>query len=211
MKIIDLSHTFDSTTPVYPGCEPPVISQDATIEGLGFAEKQLSFNTHTGTHIDVPAHMIPGGSTVDSLDISRFAGRGYAIDVSMFSYDTISVETLSEYKERIEKADFVILHSGWHRYSWSDTYFTGYPVLSQEAAEWLAGFNLKGIGVDMISVDPVESKDYRNHMVFFSRNMIIIENLRETDYLPGKEFTLYAFPLNIKEGDGSPVRAVAVI
>lgn len=211
MKIIDLSHTFDSAAPVYPGCEPPLISQEATIEKEGFAEKQLSFCIHTGTHMDVPAHMIPGGATIDSMDISHFTGRGYAIDVSMFSYDTISVETLSAHKAYIEKTDFVILHSGWYRYSWSDSYFTGYPVLSAEAAEWLAGFNLKGIGIDMISVDPVESKNYRNHMTFFRRNIIIIENLKDTDPLAGREFTFYAFPLNIAGGDGSPVRAVAVI
>jgi kynurenine formamidase len=41
--------------------------------------------------------------------------------------------------------------------------------------------------------------------------MIIIENLKDTDELTGKEFTLHAFPLNITGGDGSPVRAVAVL
>lgn len=211
MKIIDLSHSFDATTPVYPGEEPPVITQEAAIEKQGYDEKHLSFCIHAGTHIDAPAHMIKGGSTIDSFDISSFIGKGYGIDISKLSYDVIDIGMLSVHKEYVKKSDFVILHSGWYRYSWSDSYFTGYPVLSTDAAEWLAGFTLKGIGIDAVSVDPVSTADYRNHKIFFKRNMIIIENLRDTDLLIEKEFTFHAFPLNITGGDGSPVRAVAVI
>ncbi|HOP64201.1 MAG TPA: cyclase family protein [Spirochaetota bacterium] len=211
MKIIDLSHKFDSMTPVYPGTEPPSISHEATIDNNGFSEKLLTFSTHTGTHIDVPAHIIKGGAAIDTMEISRFTGRGYAVDVSKCSYDLITIKDLIIYEEDIKKADFLILHSGWYRYCWSDSYFTGFPVLSHESAEWLTGFNLKGIGVDTISADPVESTDYSNHMTLLSNNIIIIENLKDTDELTGKEFTFYAFPLNIENGDGSPVRAVAII
>jgi len=211
VKIIDLSHPFDSSAPVYPGEEPPVITQESTIEKHGYNEKHLSFCIHAGTHLDVPAHMIEGGRTIDSFDISDFSGKAYCIDVSRLSYDTIDINILSPHKDFIERSDFVILHSGWYRYSWSDSYFTGYPVLSHEAAEWLAGFSLKGIGIDMISIDSVGSTEYRNHKTLFNKDMIIIESLKDTDQIIGEEFLLHAFPLNINGGDGSPVRAVAVL
>jgi len=211
MKIIDLSHPFDTTMPVYPGEEPPVITQESTIANHGYNEKHLAFCSHIGTHADVPAHMITNGKSIDQFDISAFTGKACGIDISRLSYDVIDVSLLSDYKSFIEKSEFIILHSGWYKYSWSDSYFSGYPVLSPEAAEWLTGFNLKGIGIDMISVDPVGTSDHRNHKIFFSNNMIIIENLKDTEYLIGKEFTFHAFPLNITGGDGSPVRAVAVI
>lgn len=211
MKYIDISHPFGAATPVYPGSEPPAITQEFTIENNGFNEKHLSFFNHSGTHIDAPAHMLTGGATIDSLDISHFTGRGYAIDVSGCSNDNIDVTLLLPHREKLVSADFLVLHSGWHRYSSGANYYSGYPVLSDESAEWIAGFNLKGIGVDMISVDHVQSTDYRNHMTFFSRNMIIIENLKGTEQLIGREFILYVFPLNITGGDGSPVRAVAAI
>jgi len=211
MKIIDLTHKLDSATPVYPGSEPPLISHHSTIDNDGFSEKLLTLSTHTGTHMDVPAHILKEGLTIDAMDISSFTGKGYAIDVSRCSYDLISVKDLIIHEGFIKKTDFVILYSGWYRYCWSDSYFTGYPVLSHEAAEWLSCFNIKGIGVDSISVDPVESTDYGNHIIFLSNNIIIIENLKNTDELAGKEFTFHAFPLNIENGDGSPVRAVAFI
>ncbi len=211
MKYIDISHPFDVTTPVYPGSEPPAITQESTIQNNGFNEKQICFSIHSGTHIDAPAHMLTGGATIDSLDISHYTGRGYAIDVSACSKGKIDISMLSPHREKLESADFLILHSGWHMYSSGAEYYSGFPVLSDEAAEWIAGFSLKGIGVDMVSVDPVNSTDYVNHMTFFRRNMIIIENLKDTEQLIGKEFILNVFPLNITGGDGSPVRAVAVI
>lgn len=40
---------------------------------------------------------------------------------------------------------------------------------------------------------------------------IIIENLTRLEALVGKAFRLACFPLKIAEGDGSPVRAVAML
>ncbi len=211
MKVIDLSHTIGTSIPVYPGSEPPVITQESTIEKNGSAEKRLSFLSHTGTHIDAPSHMLKGGASLEEMDISLFTGRGCAVDVSEPVDGLITPEALLPHRDLIDRSDFLILHSGWYRYSRSDSYFKGFPVLSSGAAEWLTGFKLKGVGVDMISVDPVESTDYCNHLIFFRNNMIIIENLRNTDHLLGLEFTLHVFPLKISGGDGSPVRAVAII
>lgn len=46
----------------------------------------------------------------------------------------------------------------------------------------------------------------------FEAGIISYENLVNTEKLPnGKKFMFYGFPLKIRGGDGSPVRAVAVI
>ncbi len=52
MKVVDLTHTLRENMPVFPGTEPPKIIDGNTIERDGFAEKILTFYTHTGTHID---------------------------------------------------------------------------------------------------------------------------------------------------------------
>lgn len=42
--------------------------------------------------------------------------------------------------------------------------------------------------------------------------IVSYENLVNTEKLPkSKKFMFYGFPLKIKDGDGSPVRAVAII
>jgi kynurenine formamidase len=63
----------------------------------------------------------------------------------------------------------------------------------------------------MISVDPVDTVDFSNHKIFFGHEMLIVENLANLDKLEGKEFAISCLPLNIERGDGSPVRAFAII
>jgi len=84
-------------------------------------------------------------------------------------------------------------------------------VLSTDAAEWLAERNLKGVGFDAISVDPVGSTAFTNHFVFFRAGMICIENLTGLAPLAGQRFLFSCLPLKLAEADGSPVRAVAIL
>ena len=57
MKVIDLTHTIRENMPVYPGTEPPKLSPTSSYESDGFKETLLQMYTHTGTHMDPPAHI----------------------------------------------------------------------------------------------------------------------------------------------------------
>jgi len=63
----------------------------------------------------------------------------------------------------------------------------------------------------MISVDSVDTVDFTNHKIFFSHEMLIIENLANLNMLEGKDFVISSIPLHIARGDGSPVRAFAIV
>ena len=67
MKVIDLTHTIQEGMPVYPGTEPPVFEPANSYEIDGFRETRISMFTHTGTHIDPPAHLFAGRTTLDSF------------------------------------------------------------------------------------------------------------------------------------------------
>lgn len=84
-------------------------------------------------------------------------------------------------------------------------------MLAGEAAAWLAGRGLKGVGFDAISVDPVGSTDFPNHYIFFRAGMVCVENLTGLEPLVGMRFRFVCLPLSIEEADGSPVRAVAIL
>ena len=211
MQIIDLSHLLAEDMSVYPGTEPPRITDACTISGHGFAEKLLQFYSHTGTHLDAPGHILPGAATLDRFEAGRFVGPGCLVDVSRIRGPRIEIADLEKDRERVAGAEFAILYSGWAK-RWGDaSYFSGYPTLSEAAARWLAGFDLKGVGVDMISVDEMNSTSMAVHKALLSRNMVIIENLTGLDRLIGREFVFSCLPLNIAGGDGSPVRAVAIL
>jgi len=75
MKIIDLTHSISPNMPVYPGTEPPVFITGCSIDDISFLEKKITLYSHTGTHMDAPAHLIKGSKTLDLLPIEHFYGK----------------------------------------------------------------------------------------------------------------------------------------
>ena len=67
MKMLDLTHCITLEMPVYPGTEPPRLTAACTMEKDGFRETLLEMYSHTGTHMDAPAHMLPNGRTLDDF------------------------------------------------------------------------------------------------------------------------------------------------
>lgn len=209
MTIIDLTHAIADNMPVYPGTEPPVIIDGCTIEKDGFAEKTLTMFTHTGTHMDAPAHVLNGKKTLDQFSANYFVGKGVMLDCAGVTGE-IGMNLLLEIEVDLLTADFLILKTGWDVHWGSDHYFDDFPVLSLEAAEYMAGMGLRGIGVDAISVDPVSASDLPVHRLLFAKDMVIVENLKLPDELPS-QFTFSCLPLKLKDADGSPIRAVAMV
>lgn len=210
MKIIDLTHTIKPDMPVYPGTKKPVFRSANTLCEDGFLETRFTMNSHTGTHMDAPAHMLPEGLFVNDLEIGRFMGNAVILDFSNNAEKSIGLDFLQPYEERIRKAEFVILKTGWGRFWNSGAYFKNYPSLSAEGAMWLSEFPLKGIGVDAISIDDAESTNFPVHTIFFQKNIVLIENLSNLEGVEDEVFFLSVLPLKYEKADGSPVRAVAI-
>jgi kynurenine formamidase len=86
MRVIDLTLPLNAQTPVYTdpdGYPDPVYSAEswATIAEHGYRVHRLQLGTHTGTHLDAPAHFHIGGRTVEKLHPSELVGRVVVIDV----------------------------------------------------------------------------------------------------------------------------------
>ncbi len=211
MEIIDLSHPLLVNMPVFPGSEPPSFQTVSTLKHDGYAEKRMTFLSHTGTHIDAPSHIIEGGLTIDKFSADNFVGLASVLDFSLHPRQTIEIDDLTPNRYLIEKCDFLLICTDWSRFWGKPSYFTGYPVLSEDSVAFLAEFHLKGIGVDTVSVDRPESKRFQVHRRLLQHNIIIIENLTRLCVLPQSGFIFSALPLKILYGDGSPVRAIAMI
>jgi arylformamidase len=211
MNAIDLTQFIAPDMPVYPGTEGPKIVDATSIAHDGFAEKLLCMYSHTGTHIDAPGHMIPGASTLDQFKVDKFIGRAVVIDVPEVTAAGISLQLLQTQAGRLKGCDFVLFHTGWDTKWIQQSYFSGFPVLSEEAARWLCGLSLKGLGFDCISVDPVGSTDMAIHKILLGAGLVIVENLCNLAGLRGAAFTFSCLPLRIQDSDGSPVRAVALL
>lgn len=208
-RILDLTHLITPDMPVYPGTEPPVLEAANTVAKDGFAEKLLRMYSHTGTHIDAPAHMLSGGATLDRMEAGQFVGTACVIEAG--GAEAIGVELLEAHRSLAEGCDFILFRTGWSRFWGDPRYFEGFPVPTLEAARWLADRGLKGVGFDAISIDPVGSTDFPNHFTIFRAGMLCIENLTGLEPLAGRRFLFSCLPLKLEDADGSPVRAVAIL
>ena len=187
--IIDLSLPISEETPVYPDDPPVNVRLWAVIDRDGYYMNVLKMGEHTGTHVDAPAHFIPGGKTVDELPLEKFIGEGLVLDVRGGEGE-IKLDEIpdSGYFDR------VVL------------FLTGGRELSPEVALFLVAEGAKAVGTDSMSIG-----DEAVHKILLSAEVPVFENLAGLEALLGREFTFIALPLRIEGGSGSPVRAVAIL
>ncbi len=211
MKVLELTHTIRQLMPVYPGTKPPVLEEVFGHEKHGFRETKISLYSHTGTHIDPPAHLFPGRKTLDLFSPEQFIGKALVIDCrSVVPEEKITMENLHPYKEMTPKADFLLFCLGWDRFWGKEEYFHGYPCMDENVLDFILRGNYKGVGFDTMSPDPVGDTTLSRHRrLLGERDMIIIENLKNLSLCGNGLFCFSCFPLKTENSDGSPVRAVA--
>lgn len=209
-KVVDLSHPITPLMPVYPGTQPPLISPVATLANEGFLEHTITMVTHTGTHLDVPAHMIPAGRTLDSFGVDLFVGPAVVLDVRSAG-SVVELEFIQTHERTLKGCQWVLLGTAWSDRWGSPEYFHGYPALSSEAARWLVDQGIVGVGIDAISIDQADSQDFPVHHILLGSEILVMENLTNLMPLVGRRFVFSAPPLALAGVDGSPVRAVALL
>lgn len=212
MTIIDLTHTIAENMPVYPGTEPPRLSGASSIEADGFKETLLTMFSHTGTHMDPPAHIFEDGRTLDSLPVDFFTGQAIIVDCrDIPEGGLIGPERIERLGCVARESDYLLFNTGWDRYWGKAEYFGEYPFLSPEAVGLIEQIAPRGIGFDTIGIDPICDEALSIHHTLLGKGMVFIENLTNLDKVGNEPFTLYALPLKWEASDGAPVRAIAVL
>ena len=206
MKVYDLTHTIKNDMPVYPGTEQPKLTTACTIEAAGYRETLLHMFSHTGTHMDAPAHMLLDGAALDSYGADKFTGTAVVVDCR--DQAAITLPLLQGYD--LNGVDFVLFCTGWDKKWGSPDYYAGFPCLTADAAAYLAALPLKGVGEDSISLDPCDSVDFPNHITLLGADFVNTENLTGLDALIGRRFTFVTLPLKFENSDGCSCRAIAM-
>lgn len=206
MKIFDLTQMICESMQVYPGTEAPKLTECNSYSSDGFRETLLRMSSHTGTHMDAPAHMNPNAKTLDEKSVGDFCGKAYVLDCR--HTDSISLSMLQS--AELSGVQFLLLCTGQDEKWGQPDYFTGFPVLTEDAALYAASLGLKGVGVDAISVDPVFGSSFPVHDILFLNDMVSVENLCGLSRLSGKTVFFAALPLRFQNADGSPIRAIAI-
>jgi len=220
MKIIDLTHVISENMPMYPGTGAPKLHVAYSHDEYGFKETLISLYSHTGTHIDAPAHLYANGLTLDKYPVEQFAGKALIIDCRMLKKgEKITMTLIEEKGNSLNEAEFVLFLTGYSALWESPLYFKDFPLLSKEVVEWVNQRKLKGIGIDApsfdtVTVDDLEqaSDELHNHRAILkTNNTILLENLCRLEEVGVELFTLCALPLNTLNADGAPARVIAMV
>ncbi len=226
MRLIDLSREIHHKMPRLPNHPMVIIAPFTThaekrvADGYSFSSAVTSLNMgdHSGTHVDAPVHFDdrPGAASIDELPLENFFTEAVCLDLSHKPLcSDISIADLEQAEEtagvRIQKLDTVLLHMDFYRRTnGTDAYITDFPGLTKESATWLGRKGIRMFGVEAVSPGRPGRNNFEVHHVCRDLGFTHMEGLVNLDQLVGKgRFRFIGFPLRIKGGTGSPIRAVA--
>ncbi len=165
---------------------------------------QLDCSLHTGTHADAPFHVLASGASAERLDVSAFIGPALLVRtddaVAITAKELLALGIGAARPERLLVAT-PAQYDGIH-------FPVRVPHLEPEAAELLARLGVRLVGVNVPSLDPLDSKTMDAHKVLFRAGVSVLENLNLVAAPPG-HYQLVAPPLAVVGGDAAPVRALA--
>lgn len=229
VKLVDLTYALNDSSPFWPGedYQPFQLRTIATLEKNGVSSKAFAMPEHFGTHLDAPCHFEKGQPTLDQIAETDLFAPGVVIDATMPSEADadyrLSVDDLLGWEREhgaIPQRAIVLLRTGWGRL-WSNNvryrnqdalgkmHFPGYSV---EAARWLVKErDVRGIGIDTLSMDHGPSKDFIVHHVINGAGRYGLENVAHLDRLPARNFFLIVAPIKISTGTGGPTRLFAIM
>jgi len=222
-QVIDLTQEIYQGMPVHPRHMPTYIFPNLTREeyiarvGYPFMTRNLCINEHGPTHTDAIAEYVPEGPTIEKMALEYFMGSAICLDLRMVPPDGFIEphdleRALSHSALRIEPRHRVLLCTGHFRRTHpGPEYLTRYAGLSRASAEWLADRGAINIGVDAPSIDSPKVTEFSGHRVCAERMITNTENLCNLEELINRSFHYIGLPLRLRDGTGSPIRAIAII
>jgi len=221
-KIIDLTHTVSAEVPTwdndhsfqlsvetdYKDCTPPYL----------FRGQKIKCNPSVGTHMDAPAHCIPGGKTIDMLSMENLVTDCVVIDVSHEADQNYVampavIEKFEKEYGKIKPNTFVIFYTGWDKY-WNEPekYRNSYkfPSVHESTAQLLLERDIAGLGIDTLAAD-TGTDGFKVHNTILGAGKYLVENIANSKKLPPIGAKIFVLPMKIKDATEAPIRLIALI
>jgi len=221
-KIIDLTHTINQKTPSWDGgCgfKHEVEIDYADCQGeVKFKVQKIKMEAGIGTHIDAPAHVMPGAATVEKLELKNLICSCVCIDVSKsagadFQLMADDVVAFEKKHGQIYAGSFVIVYTGWDCYWEQPEKYRNklqFPTVSESAALILIKKKIVGLGIDTLSPD-CPSNGFLVHKHLLGTGKYIVENIANASQLPPVGSFTLTMPIKGEGLTEAPVRLIGLI
>ncbi len=224
--VFDLTHIFSPKLPVFPAFKPVQIRPKFSIAKDGFFANEVTFDEHTGTHMDAPAHFVANGPTADRLPADRFFAPLAVISIeSRAAKDADAMVTVDDVLAweklhgRLPRGAFVAMYSGWDarigdaaRFLNKDAKGTMHaPGFSEEVARFLVQErDIVGAGVDTLSLDKAEAQKFVAHLALLGGGKYGVELIANLGRVPPTGATIIVGAPKHEGASGGPARVFAV-
>ncbi|MEE9215414.1 MAG: glycosyltransferase [Thermodesulfobacteriota bacterium] len=207
-EIFDVSRPLSPNLPVWPGDSHFKLEYIKNNTEHGVNVSQVTFNVHTGTHIDAPSHFIPNGKRLLDIPLSRLIGEAYVLEY--FGKESVSKDFFQDtfIPEGCIRLLLKTLNSAEPNNN-SKCFNEDFVAITPDGAKWLVDYGINLIGVDGPSVQQYNDKDNSTHTILMENDIIIIEGINLLSVSQGI-YDLIALPLNIPEAEGGPARVILV-
>jgi len=241
IRVVDLTQTLSPdfptiTLPPEMGQAWPFrIEEISRYDERGSASywNNVSFSEHTGTHFDAPIHWISGrdlpNNAVDTIPPADFIAPAAVIDCSKESAKDpdflLTVDFVKAWEKKhgkIAPRAWVLMRTDWSKLSDPVAYQnfdeTGQhtPGPDSEVVQFLVkerdviGFGTETIGTDAGQAFHLKPP-YPCHYYMHGAGRYGLQCLTNLDQLPPTGAVIFAAPLKIKRGSGSPLRVLALV
>jgi kynurenine formamidase len=224
--VLDLTHTFSPRLPIFPAFKPVKITPKFAHGKDGFFANEVTFDEHTGTHMDAPVHFVANAMTADRIPpdtlIAPLCLVSIVAKASKNADATLEVDDILAWEQqhgRLPRGAFVAMHSGWDarvatpdRFLNKDTKGTMHaPGFSEAAARFLTKErDIVGAGVDTLSLDIGAAEKFVAHLALLGAGKYAVELMANLGTLPATGATLIVGAPKHEGASGGPVRVLAV-
>jgi arylformamidase len=203
MRFLDISLPLSANTPVWPGDPLFRLERLSDVDGCDPATlSRLTMGTHGGTHVDAPAHFLPGGGDVLALPFEAMIGPAVVIDATGLAFiDEAALRRLlpNGVPQRLllRTSDIPLARRPPQE---------AFLALTTDGARWLVGGGVRLVGVDALSV--AGGADLEEvHRALLASGVVVVEGLELSAVAPGA-YGLVCLPLALVSAEAAPARAV---
>jgi arylformamidase len=203
VKIFDISWPISTATTGYKDRHIVEFTQTRTFDKDGMRDSTMHLSSHTGTHVDAPAHFIRDGLTIDEIKLNRLVGPCIVLDL-MEVVDGITRDDLVG--KDIQKCDIVLFKTVNSLTPATGKFTPHFVYLEASGAQYLAEIGVKAVGIDYLGIERSQ-QDHLTHTTLMHADIVIVEGLRLEFITPGV-YTFVCLPLNIIGLEAAPARAI---
>jgi len=207
MRVYDVTFPLDESCPVWEGEPKPALEWRNRLENGHYCNlSSFAMGSHTGTHIDAPAHFVAGGGTIESIAVERLVGP--ALVVEFHGSGDITAADLG--RMGVGGAPPRVLFKTANARLWDDPAFhRDFVALSLDAVERLIELGLQLVGIDYLSVEAFDSARYEVHHRLLDAGIVALEGVDLRQVPPG-EYLLVCAPLKLTGAEGAPARVFLI-